>query len=102
MKAEGFRPLVTRLGFRDIDLLRMCRLGQRLQLRLGLEAQAEMAVCVQGAQQRRQTHSLQEQQRTVPSDFLQRDDGGKKAVGGLENIQFRREENSPGNSRSPI
>ncbi len=96
MKAEGFRPLVTRLGFRDIDLLRMCRLGQRLQLRLGLEAQAEMAVCVQGAQQRRQTHSLQEQQRTVPSDFLQRGDGGKKAVGSLENIQFRREEKQSG------
>ncbi len=42
--AEGFRLLIARLGFRNINLLRMCRLGQRLQLRLGLEALTELAV----------------------------------------------------------
>ena len=86
--AEGFRLFIASSGLGDIDLLRMGRLGQRLQLRLGLEALTELTVCVQGAHQRRQSHHLQEQQRTVLSDFLQRDDGGKKAVGGLENIQF--------------
>ena len=46
--AEGFRLFIACLGFRNINFLRMCRLGQRLQFRLGLEALAEMTVCVQG------------------------------------------------------
>ena len=86
--AKGFRLPVTCLGLRNINLLLMGRLGQRLQLRLGLKALAELAVSVQGTQQRRQAHDLQEQQRTVLADLLQRNDRGKKAVGGMENIEL--------------
>ena len=43
---EGLRLLVTGLGFRNINLLLMGRLGQRLQLRLGLEPLTEMTVGV--------------------------------------------------------
>ena len=97
--AEGFRLLTARLGLRNIDLLRLGSLGQRLQRGLGLEPLAEVPVGVQGTQQGRQAHNLQEQQRAVLSDFLQRDDGGKKAVGGLENIQFRRKEKQSGKQK---
>ena len=94
--AEGSRLPVAGLGLGNVDPLRPGRLGQRLQLRLRLEALAEMTVCVQGTQQRRQTHDLQEQQRTVPADLLQRNGGGKKAVGGLEDIQLCGEEKQSG------
>ena len=38
--AEGFCLLVARLGLRNINLLLMGRLGQRLQFRLGLKTLA--------------------------------------------------------------
>lgn len=56
--AEGAGLLVARLGLGDVDLLRLGCLGQGLQVRLGLKALAEMTVCVQGTQQRRQPHNL--------------------------------------------
>ncbi len=90
--AKGFRLLVARLGLRNINLLLMGRLGQRLQLRLGLKSLAQLAVGIQGTQQRRQAHDLQEQQRTVLADLLQRNDRGKNAVGGMENIELRGKE----------
>ncbi len=68
--AEGFRLLVARLCLRNINLLLVGRLSQRLQLCLGLKALAELAVGIQGTQQCRQPHDLQEQQRTVPADLL--------------------------------
>ena len=94
--AEGLCLLVTRLGLGDVDFLRARRLGQRLQIHLSLKAPAQLAVGVQGTQQRRQSHDLQEQQRTVPANLFQRNDGGKKAVGGLEDIQLRGKEKQSG------
>ena len=94
--AKGFRLLVARLGLRNINLLLMGRLGQRLQFRLGLKTLAELAVGIQGTQQCRQPHDLQEQQRTVLANLLQRNGGGKKAVGGLEDIQLCGEEKQSG------
>ena len=94
--AKRFRLFIAGLGFRNVNLLRMGRLGQRLQRGLGLEPLAEMTVGVQGTQQRRKPHDLQEQQRTVLANLLQRNGGGKKAVGGLEDIQLCGEEKQSG------
>ena len=98
--AEGLCLLVARLSLRNINLLLMCGLGQRLQFSLGLKAPAELAVGVQGTQQRRQAHDLQEQQRTVPANLFQRNDGGKKAVGGLKDIQLCRKEKQSGKQQN--
>ena len=94
--AEGFRLLTACLGLGDINLLRLGSLGQRLQRRLGLEPLAEVPVGVQGTDHRRQPHDLQNQQRTVPAGLLQRNGGGKKTVGGMEDIQLCGKEEQSG------